>query len=125
MFQNRLGLALWLEGNLPFLLCFTLYLRAISKYISPQGAYIWRGDLTEGFLRYEFRGLIFGVAYTWRDLFSEFYGIFGTTVMSSRTNTSHKFCVTTISSPELSNQILAVQKSLCNCEVHVTTLPKE
>ena len=27
------------------------------------GAYIWRGDLTEGFLRYEFRGLIFGGAY--------------------------------------------------------------
>ena len=24
--------ALQLEGNLPFLLCFTLYLRAISKY---------------------------------------------------------------------------------------------
>ena len=24
------------------------------------GAYIWRGDLTEGFLRYEFGGLIFG-----------------------------------------------------------------
>ena len=37
--------------------------------------YIWRGDLTEGFLRYEFGGLnIFGGAYTWRDLFSEFYG---------------------------------------------------
>ena len=32
---------------------------------SPQGAYIWRGDLTEGFLRYQF----------WRGLFSEFYGI--------------------------------------------------
>ena len=42
---------------------------------SPQGAYIWRGDLTEGFLRYRFGGLIFGGAYTWRDLFSEFYGI--------------------------------------------------
>ena len=27
---------------------------------SPQGAYIWRGDLTESFLRYRFRGLIFG-----------------------------------------------------------------
>ena len=27
---------------------------------SPRGAYIWRGDLTEGFLRYEFGGLIFG-----------------------------------------------------------------
>ena len=40
---------------------------------SPRGAYIWRGDLTEGFLRYRFGGLIFGGAYTWRSLFSEFY----------------------------------------------------
>ena len=40
----------------------------------PLGAYIWRGDLTEGFLRYRFGGLIFGRAYTWRGLFSEFYG---------------------------------------------------
>ena len=39
---------------------------------SPQGAYIWRGDLTEGFLRYRFGGLIFGGTYTWRGLFSEF-----------------------------------------------------
>ena len=39
------------------------------------GAYIWRGDLTEGFLRYEFGGLIFGGAYTWRGLFLEFYGM--------------------------------------------------
>ena len=31
---------------------------------SPQGAYIRRGDLTEGFLRYRFEGLIFGGAYT-------------------------------------------------------------
>ena len=45
---------------------------------SPRGAYIWRGDLTEGFLRYEFGGLVFGGAYTWRGLFSEFYGIFKT-----------------------------------------------
>ena len=36
---------------------------------SPRGAYIWRGDLTEGFLRYDFGGLIFGGAYTWRGLF--------------------------------------------------------
>ena len=28
----------------------------------------------EGFLRYEFGGLIFGGAYKWGDLFSEFYG---------------------------------------------------
>ena len=39
------------------------------------GACIWSGDLTEGFLRYEFGGLIFGGAYTWRGLFSEIYGI--------------------------------------------------
>ena len=32
---------------------------------SPRGAYIWRGDLTEGFLRYRFGGLIFGGAYFW------------------------------------------------------------
>ena len=32
---------------------------------SPRGAYIWRGDLTEGFLRYEFGGLIL----FWRGLY--------------------------------------------------------
>ena len=37
---------------------------------------MWRGDLTEGLLRYEFGGLIFGGAYTRRGLFSEFYGMF-------------------------------------------------
>ena len=42
---------------------------------APGGAYIWAGDLTEGFLRYDFRGLIFGGAYTRRGLFLEFYGI--------------------------------------------------
>ena len=42
---------------------------------SSRGAYIWRGDLTEGFLRYQFGWLIFGGAYTWRGLCSEFYGI--------------------------------------------------
>ena len=41
---------------------------------SPWGAYIWRGDLMEDFLRYPFGGLIFGGAYTRRGLFSEFYG---------------------------------------------------
>ena len=42
---------------------------------SPWGAYIWRGDLTEGFFVLPVWGLIFGDAYTWRGLFSEFYGI--------------------------------------------------
>ena len=30
---------------------------------SPRGAYLWRGDLTDGFLCYRFGGLIFGGAY--------------------------------------------------------------
>ena len=38
---------------------------------SPRGSYIWRGNLTKGFLRYRFGGLILN----WRGLFSEFYGI--------------------------------------------------
>ena len=33
---------------------------------SPRGAYIWRGYLTEGFLRYRFGG-----AYIWRGLYME------------------------------------------------------
>ena len=42
---------------------------------SPREAYIWRGHLMEGFLCYQFGGLIFGGVYTWRGSFSEFYGI--------------------------------------------------
>ena len=62
-----------------FLLYFSLYLRAISKYKPPERLihYIWRGDLTEGFLRYEFWGLIFGLIfgrgpYTWGAYFRNF-----------------------------------------------------
>ena len=57
------GLAFYLEVNLPFLLCFTLYLRAIFQVQAPGGLYL-EGDLTEGFLHYRFGGLIFGGAYT-------------------------------------------------------------
>ena len=42
---------------------------------APRRTYIRRGDLKEGFLLYDFGGLIFGGAYTWRGLFSKFYGI--------------------------------------------------
>ena len=42
---------------------FTLYSRANSKYKLPGGAYIRRGDLTEGFLGYDFGVLIFRGAY--------------------------------------------------------------
>ena len=58
------------------MLCFTLYSRANSKYKPPGGLLFGGGgDLTEGFLRYDLEGLIFGGAYKWRGLFSEFYGI--------------------------------------------------
>ena len=56
--------------------CFFFVFEGNFSSTSPRGAYNWRGDLTKGFLRYRFGGLIFGVAYTWRDLFPEFYGIF-------------------------------------------------
>ena len=38
--SKSIGLALKLEVNLPFLLCVTLYLRAISKYKPPGGLYL-------------------------------------------------------------------------------------
>ena len=66
---KSIGLALQLEGNLPFLLCFTLYLRAISKY-KPLGGLYLEGRFNGGFFALRVWG-----AYTWRDLFSEFYGI--------------------------------------------------
>ena len=40
---------------------------------SSRGAYIWRSDLTEGFLRCRFGGRIFGGVYTRRGEFSGFY----------------------------------------------------
>ena len=45
--SQSIELALKLEGNLPFLLCFAMYLRTISNYNPPRagGPYIWRGDL--------------------------------------------------------------------------------
>ena len=48
-------------------LCFTLYLRAISKY-KPPGELILEGRFNGGFF-------VVGVwtAYNWRGLFSEFY----------------------------------------------------
>ena len=57
--SKPIGLPSWLEVNLLFLLCFTLYFPSTG----PRGALIWSSDLTEGFLRYRFGGLIFGGAY--------------------------------------------------------------
>ena len=74
-----------MEGNLRFkidwaslivgrkcavLLCFTLYLRAISKY-KPLGGLYLEGQFNGGFFALRVWG-----GYIWRGLFSEFYGIF-------------------------------------------------
>ena len=70
-----------MEGNLRFKIdCARLIVRSkftifASFYFvfegnfpstSPRGGYIWRGNLTEGFLRYRFGG-----AYIWRGLYME------------------------------------------------------
>ena len=52
--------------NSPFLLCFTLYLRVISQVQDPRGAYIWTGDVTEGFFALPVWG-----AYIWSGLYKE------------------------------------------------------
>ena len=74
-FLNRLGYSLIVGSKFTVLALFYFVFEGNFPSTSPRGAYIWRGDLTEGFLRYEFGGLIFGGAYTWRGLFSEFYGM--------------------------------------------------
>ena len=54
-----------------FRFCFVLLCiwGQFSIFTSPQGSYVWRGDLTEGFLRYRFHWDI------WRGIFSEFCGM--------------------------------------------------
>ena len=63
------GLAIFLERNLPLffvLLCATGQFPSTSPPPGRGGPYIWRGDFTEGFLRYEFGGV-----YIWRGLYMD------------------------------------------------------
>ena len=67
-----------MEGNLRFKIDFTVL--ALFYFVfegnfqvqdpppPTRGAYIWRGDLIEGFLHYEFGRLIFGGAYFWNSM---------------------------------------------------------
>ena len=63
------------EGKFTVFALFYFVFEGNFPSTSPRGAYIWRGDLTEGVLRYLFGVLVFGGAYTWRGSLSEFYGI--------------------------------------------------
>ena len=47
--SKPIGLALLLEVNLPFLLCFTLYLRAIFQLQAPRGGLYLEGRCNGGF----------------------------------------------------------------------------
>ena len=54
--------------------CFTLYLRAIFQVQASGGLYL-EGRFNGGFFALPVWGAsVFGGAYTWRGLFSEFYG---------------------------------------------------
>ena len=59
---KSIRLAPWLQGNLPFLLCFTLFLRAISKYEPPGRlrfgvANLWRAFCVTSLTGYIWRGV--------------------------------------------------------------------
>ena len=62
----------WKE-NLPILLCFRGQIPSTS---SPRGLYS-KGQFNGVFFALQFRGFIFGGAYAWRGLFSDFYGMPG------------------------------------------------
>ena len=63
--SKSIRLALWLEVNLPFLPCFTLYLRAFFQLQAPRGLYL-EGRFNGGFYALPVWG-----AYIWRGLYME------------------------------------------------------
>ena len=73
-FQSRLDQLIVGRKFTVFSLFYLVFEGTVFKD-NPRGAQIRRGHLTKGFLRYRFEGLTFEGAYTWRGVFSEFYGI--------------------------------------------------
>ena len=68
--SKSIGLAC--NGKEIYRFCFVLLVfEGNFPSTSPRGAYIWRGNLTEGF----FVAPVWGT-YIWRGFFSEFYGIY-------------------------------------------------
>jgi len=72
-FQNRLGQLVVARKFTIFALFYFVFEGKFQVQAPPGGLYS-KGRFNGGFLRYDFGGLIFGGAYTWRGLFSEFYG---------------------------------------------------
>ena len=75
---------------------------------ASRGAYIRRGDLTEDFLRYDIVGLIFGGAYKWNGLFSEFYGIWFVNYATQTTSCTLK----TMQERNLCSQVIYIETIL-------------
>ena len=72
--SKSIGLAC--SGKEIYHFCFVLLcIREQIPCTSPPGGLYSEGRFNGGFLRYDFEGLIFGRAYTWRGLFLEFYNI--------------------------------------------------
>ena len=61
-FQNRLA-SLIVGSKFTIFALFYFVFEGNFPSTSPRGAYLWRGDLTEGFLGYRFGGLIHGGTY--------------------------------------------------------------
>ena len=71
--QFRRGFKI-IGGNFVLQNGFGLTVKTVSS--NSPWAYIREGLLSEGYLRLRFGGLIFGRAYFWEGLLSEFYGIY-------------------------------------------------
>ena len=72
---KSIGLAC--NGKEIYHFCFVLLcIRRQIPSTSPPGGLYSEGQFNEGFFALRFWGLIFGGAYAWRGLFSEFYGTY-------------------------------------------------
>ena len=87
--SKSIGLAC--SGKEIYHFCFVLLcIRGQIPSTSPPGAYIRRSDLTEGFLRYDFGGLIFGGAY-FRNFTVTFLAVIDTRRLCTRLRTDGWF----------------------------------
>ena len=91
--SKQIGFSLMVGRNFTIFAFFYFVFEGNFQVHQPPGSLYLEGRFNGGFFAVRvLRGLTFGVAYTWRDLFSKFYGIFGTTVMSSRTYITQVLC---------------------------------